>query len=705
MNTETPAFDDLALGKPVLKALNDIGYEKPSPIQAQTIPVLLEGRDVLGQAQTGTGKTAAFALPALTLIDLKIKAPQVMVLAPTRELAIQVAEAFKTYAAHLKGFHVLPIYGGQDYRVQTRALDRGVHVIVGTPGRMMDHMRRGNINRENLRMFTLDEADEMLRMGFIEDVEWILEKLPDTRQMALFSATMPPQIARIASKYLTNPEVVKIEVKTKTADTIRQRFWSVTGRNKLDALTRILEAEEIDAMLIFVRTKTSTLEIADKLEARGYAAAALNGDIQQKQRERTVDQLKRGKLDIIVATDVAARGLDVARVSHVLNYDIPTDTESYIHRIGRTGRAGRKGEAILFVAPREKRMMQTIERATNQSIEQLVLPSTEAINQQRIEKFQLRINHAIENESLGFYENLVKEYLASNPEHTATQAAAAIAHLLQGDVPFLQPAHQRNSGKRSEREHRSERHANSDRDYTSKERSHRERPERDRTDRKKPKHAEIEASPGNKFDHGGGKAKAKAKKPKIPMELYRLAVGKQHDVKAANIIGAIANESGIESQYIGTLTINDDHSTVELPEGMPKAIYKDLKKVWVCGQKLQISRMRDEYAARRRASVESDDKPARKSFSDKGGKKSHGKRTGSNDFSSSKGGAGKGRGNSGKSFKKRSQSSNKAKGKSFGKPGSNKHGHSGKSGGHESKPKSARGSAKGSGKNRESTTS
>jgi len=588
VNNDIPAFDQLALGKPILKALNDVGYEKPSPIQAQTIPVLLKGQDVLGQAQTGTGKTAAFALPTLTQIDLKNRAPQVLVLAPTRELAIQVAEAFKTYASHMKGFHVLPVYGGQDYRVQTRALDRGVHVIVGTPGRIMDHIRRGNIKLQELRTFILDEADEMLRMGFIEDVEWVLEKLPEKRQMALFSATMPHQIARIAERYLNEPEIVKIEVKTRTADTIRQRFWPVTGRNKLDALTRILEAEEIDAMLIFVRTKTSTVEISEKLEARGYASAPLNGDIQQKQRERTVDQLKKGKLDIIVATDVAARGLDVARVSHVLNYDIPSDTEAYIHRIGRTGRAGRSGEAILFVAPREKRMKQTIERATGKSIDQMEMPSTDEINKQRIEKFKLRISQTIESENISFYESLVEGYLSEHPHHTPAQMAAALAHLLQGDTPFLQPV----SSKRTDRDSRqndrsSARKSDKKRDGDRSFASERQKPKKHRDDKQH-----------EKQNHD---------KPKIPMEHFRIEVGQMHDVQASNIVGAIANEAGLESQFIGTINIHDKYSTVELPEGMPKAIFKDLKKVWVCGQKLQITKLGKE-----RSKDNADRKPNKK---------------------------------------------------------------------------------------------
>lgn len=591
VNNDTPAFDQLALGKPIIKALNDVGYEKPSPIQAQTIPVLLRGQDVLGQAQTGTGKTAAFALPVLTQIDLKNRAPQVLVLAPTRELAIQVAEAFKTYASHMKGFHVLPVYGGQDYRVQTRALDRGVHVIVGTPGRIMDHIRRGNIKLQELRTFILDEADEMLRMGFIEDVEWVLEKLPEKRQMALFSATMPHQIARIAERYLNDPEIVKIEVKTRAADTIRQRYWPVTGRNKLDALTRILEAEEIDAMLIFVRTKTSTVEISEKLEARGYASAPLNGDIQQKQRERTVDQLKKGKLDIIVATDVAARGLDVARVSHVLNYDIPSDTEAYIHRIGRTGRAGRSGEAILFVAPREKRMKQTIERATGKSIDQMEMPSTDEINKQRIEKFKLRISQTIENEDLSFYESLVEGYIKEHPHHTPAQMASALAHLLQGDTPFLQPV----SSKRTDRDHRQSDHGQSTRRSDTKRDSDRSFS----SERPKPK-KQKEARQHEKQNHD---------KPKIHMERFRIEVGQMHDVQASNIVGAIANEAGLESQFIGTIKIHDKYSTVELPEGMPKAIFKDLKKVWVCGQKLQISKLGKERSTDK---FDTDRKPNKK---------------------------------------------------------------------------------------------
>ncbi|MGH8400734.1 MAG: DEAD/DEAH box helicase, partial [Gammaproteobacteria bacterium] len=431
-----PAFRDLGLDPALLKALQDVGYETPSPIQARTIPHILAGTDVLGQAQTGTGKTAAFALPLLSRLDLKHAAPQVLVLTPTRELAIQVAEAFQRYAAHLKGFHVLPIYGGQDYRGQLQQLKRGVHVVVGTPGRVMDHMRRGTLQLGDLRSLVLDEADEMLRMGFIDDVEWILEQTPPQRQIALFSATLPTAIKRIAQKYLRDPQEIRIEVATATADTIRQRYWLVSGTHKLDALTRILEAEDFDAMLVFVRTKTATLELASRLEARGYSVAALNGDVQQKLRERTVQQLKNGAIDILVATDVAARGLDVERISHVVNYDIPYDTEAYVHRIGRTGRAGRSGEAILFVAPREQNMLRMIERATRQPITRMKLPSTEVINDQRIARFHQKITDTLAGGGLELYQKLIDAY---QQEHNVPgiEIAAALAKLVQGNTPLL----------------------------------------------------------------------------------------------------------------------------------------------------------------------------------------------------------------------------------------------------------------------------
>ncbi len=565
-DTVTP-FSDLSLNKSILKAVSDLGYETPSAIQAEAIPLILDGRDIIGQAQTGTGKTAAFALPILSSLNLKQKDPQVLVLAPTRELAIQVAEAFQKYAKNLKGFHVLPVYGGQDYRGQTSALKRGVHVIVGTPGRVMDHMRRGTLKLDNLKVLVLDEADEMLRMGFIDDVEWVLEQTPDNRQVALFSATMPQQIRRIATRYLDNPEEITIKQKTATAQTIRQRFWPVSGTHKLDALTRILEAEEFDAMIIFVRTKNSTVELADKLEARGYAAAAINGDIQQKQRERSIQNLKNGKLDILVATDVAARGLDVPRISHVLNYDIPHDTESYIHRIGRTGRAGREGDAILFVAPREKRLLAAIERATKKPIDMMELPSTELINDQRIEKFKQRITDTLGSQNLDMFNKMIGEYQQES-DAPALNIAAALAHLLQGESPFLL---QNKPQKKMDKSWKDGGHS-SDR---------------------KPSRRERERGNDRGRERNQDKGRDRSRKDKPPAEdmaSYRIEVGNNHDVKPGNIVGAIANEAGLDSNNIGHIKIYDDYSLVDLPNGMPKDVFNDLKKVWVSGQQLQISK-------------------------------------------------------------------------------------------------------------------
>ncbi len=571
MTTETvTAFNQLALNESLLKALDDVGYETPSPIQAATIPLLLQGDDIIGQAQTGTGKTAAFALPALSRLDLKQKNPQVLVLTPTRELAIQVAEAFQKYARHLQGFHVLPIYGGQDYRVQIRALERGVHVAVGTPGRVMDHMRKGTLKLNELKTLILDEADEMLRMGFIDDVEWVMEQTPDNRQVALFSATMPQQIRRIATKHLNNPHQITIKLKTATADTIRQRFWPVSGLHKLDALTRILEAEDFDAMIVFVRTKNSTVELAEKLEARGYSSAALNGDIAQNQRERTVNNLKKGKIDILVATDVAARGLDVTRISHVLNYDVPYDTEAYIHRIGRTGRAGRKGDAILFVAPREKRMLFAIEKATRQKITMMELPSTEKINDKRVEKFKQRITDALENEELNFFSQLVEQY---QQEHNipAIEIAAALAHLLQGETPLLLQNKPQKTGHQRNRDNWTDTHGDGD------ERSAGKRPSRKQGNAYAGRETRPSRDPSTESPVEAG------------MERFRLEVGHTHNVKPGNIVGAIANEAGIESKYIGRINIFDDYSLIDLPEGMPKELLYTLKKVWVAGQQLKIS--------------------------------------------------------------------------------------------------------------------
>src|SRR5450631_4069681 len=435
-NPVTASFRDLALSEPVLRALADVGYESPSPIQAATIPVLLSGADMLGQAQTGTGKTAAFALPALSRIDLTKHEPQVLVLVPTRELALQVSEAFLRYAAHIKGFHVLPIYGGQSYQPQLNALRRGVHVVVGTPGRVIDHMNRGTLKLGGLSLLVLDEADEMLAMGFVDAVESILEQTPPQRQVALFSATMAAPIRRIAAKHLRSPIEVTIKSKTSTATNIRHRYWMVSGMHKLDALTRILEAEEFDGMLVFTRTKQSTVELAEKLEARGFAAAPLNGDIPQPQRERTVARLKAGQIDILVATDVAARGLDVERIGHVVNYDVPYDTESYVHRIGRTGRAGRNGEAILFIAPRERSMLRAIERATRQVIEPMNLPTVDAVNALRIAKFKQRVAETIAKGEAAAFRPVLEQFEAETGL-PLIDIAAALASLSQGTTPLL----------------------------------------------------------------------------------------------------------------------------------------------------------------------------------------------------------------------------------------------------------------------------
>jgi ATP-dependent RNA helicase DeaD len=598
------SFRDLALSEPVLRALTDVGYESPSPIQAATIPVLLSGADMLGQAQTGTGKTAAFALPALTRIDLSKHEPQVLVLVPTRELALQVAEAFLKYAAHLKGFHVLPIYGGQSYQPQLNALRRGVHVVVGTPGRVIDHMNRGTLKLTGLTLLVLDEADEMLRMGFVDAVESILEQTPPQRQVALFSATLPAPIRRIASKHLRSPIEVTIKSKTSTATNIRQRYWIVSGMHKLDALTRILEAETFDGMLIFTRTKQATVELAEKLEARGFAAAPLNGDIPQPQRERTVARLKAGQIDIVVATDVAARGLDVERIGHVVNYDVPYDTESYVHRIGRTGRAGRKGEAILFIAPRERNMLRAIERATRQAIEPMNLPTVDAVNALRIAKFKQRVAETVANGEVAVFRPVL-EQLEAETGLPLIDIAAALASLSQGTTPLLlaskaeRPAeayapsaaaggHGRNEHEGRERAPGPGRAPRSERAPGS---GHGEgAPQR----AQKPERASAPENPRSHDTAGAdssGPRKPRAKSAAGLMETFRIEVGSVHGIKPGNIVGAIANEAGIEGVHIGRVDIREDHSFVDLPEGMPKQIFKDLQKVRVVGRELRISRV------------------------------------------------------------------------------------------------------------------
>ncbi|MCX2978635.1 DEAD/DEAH box helicase [Candidatus Marimicrobium litorale] len=575
MTTEslTTSFAQLALPAPLQKALVDVGYETPSPIQARIIPHMLEGADVLGQAQTGTGKTAAFALPILASLNIKEKLPQVLVLAPTRELAIQVAEAFQKYAKHMKGFHVLPVYGGSDYRAQLRQLQRGVQVVVGTPGRVMDHMRRSSLDLSGLKTLVLDEADEMLRMGFIDDVQWILEQTPEDRQIALFSATMPEAIRRIAKRHLREPREVAIKVKAISTPLIRQRVWMMAGVHKLDALTRILEVEDFDGMLIFVRTRIQTTELTDKLAARGHSVAALNGDIPQKQREQTVDRLKKGKLDIVVATDVAARGLDVKRVSHVINYDIPSDVESYIHRIGRTGRAGRTGDAILFAANRERRLLRAIEKSTGNAIEKMELPTAEQVTNKRMGQFKQRITETLDTADLELFRKLVDEY-QNEYGVPVIEIAAALGALAQGKKPLQDktPSAQKVEKQREKSEGGPTK----------------ERLERNRGSKKNEREQQTQRNtPTQKPKKSRGKSDA----PEIGMERFRLEVGETHGVKPANIVGAIANEAEIDSEYIGRIEILEDYSIVDLPEGMPKSLFKHLKSVWVSGQKLQISKL------------------------------------------------------------------------------------------------------------------
>ena len=571
----TPSFGDLGLSSSVLQAVSELGYEQPSPIQAASIPVLLAGDDLLGQAQTGTGKTAAFALPMLSRIDLSDNRTQILVLAPTRELAIQVAEAFQSYAHHMPRFHVLPIYGGQAYGGQLKQLRQGAQVVVGTPGRVMDHIRKGTLKLDALRALVLDEADEMMRMGFIDDVEWILEQTPETKQTALFSATMPEVIRRVAHKYLKTPQEIRIASKTATATTIRQRFWQVSGFHKIDALTRIMDIEEFDAMIVFVRTKNATVEVSDKLQARGFASAALNGDIPQAQREQTVEKLKKGQLDIIVATDVAARGLDVERISHVINYDIPYDTEAYVHRIGRTGRAGRQGDAILFVTPRERRMLNSIERATKQKVEKFEMPSTSDINAQRVARFKRKITDVLSSEDLELYTRLISD-LQTEEGIDPLQIAAALAHLAQGDDPLLLNETPRD---RQPRER--------DQDQGEGRESRRERGMRES---REPRAAREPREPRAPKAPPAPVARPLKDFPDIAMERYSVAVGYQDDVRPGSIVGAIANEAEIDSCYIGEIHIFDDFTTVDLPADMPKEILKVLKKARVCGKRLEMQR-------------------------------------------------------------------------------------------------------------------
>lgn len=586
-STTDISFKDLNLPEHLLQALEKVGYEKPSPIQAESIPLLLQGHDLLGQAQTGTGKTAAFALPMLARLDPEDTTTQLLVLAPTRELAIQVAEAFHTYASFNRQIKVLPIYGGQSYDNQIRPLKRGVQVVVGTPGRIIDHIKRGTLKLDKLKFLVLDEADEMLRMGFIDDVEWILSHAPAERQTALFSATMPDRIRNITNNYLKNPKLVKIASKVSTASTIRQRFCQVAGHHKLEALTRILEVEEFDGVIIFVRTKTATLELAEKLAARGYAVEPLNGDIPQNARERTVERLKDGKIDILIATDVVARGLDVERVSHVINFDIPYDTESYVHRIGRTGRAGRQGDAILFISHREKRLLFAIEKATKQRIEPMPIPSVSELNEQRLKRFKQAVIEAMDDDSI---ESLIPiiEAIQTETEATPEVLMAALAKIAQGEEPLLL--------KESDRPDLSERAPRGD------------RPERGDRFRDRGERGEGRG----RGDRGGERTERGPRRRSTPdegMQRYKLEVGHAHGVKPGNIVGAIANEAGIESKHIGAIEIYDNYSTVDLPQGMPAEIRQILQKARVAGQRMNLREWSEEPPRRDNRDKPRFDKP------------------------------------------------------------------------------------------------
>ncbi|WZH38390.1 MAG: DEAD/DEAH box helicase [Microbacterium enclense] len=543
-NPDKLTFADLGLDAAVLKALKDVGYETPSAIQAATIPVLLQGRDVVGLAQTGTGKTAAFALPVLSQMETGHKNPQALVLAPTRELALQVCEAFEKYAAHIKGVSVLPVYGGQGYGQQLSALRRGVDVIVGTPGRIMDHLDKGTLDLSELKFLVLDEADEMLKMGFAEDVETILADTPSTKQVALFSATMPAQIRRISAQYLNDPEEITVKTKTTTSANITQRYLVVSYQQKIDALTRILEVENFEGMIVFTRTKNETETVAEKLRARGYTAAAINGDIAQVQRERTVNQLKSGKLDILVATDVAARGLDVERISHVVNYDLPIDTESYVHRIGRTGRAGRTGDAISFVTPRERRMLVAIEKATRQPLTEMSLPSVDDVNATRLTRFDDAITTALEDTAaIATFRDVVAHYVAHHDVPEA-DVAAALAVVAQGDTPLLL-----------------------EEETLPQQRFDRDRPAReprggdDRSDRR----------------GGGGR-----------FATYRIAVGRRQRVEPRQIVGALANEGGLRRNDFGAIQIRQDFSLVELPADLSRDTINRLADTRISGQLIDL---------------------------------------------------------------------------------------------------------------------
>ena len=572
--SEPVTFESLNLSPAILKAVEELGYKTPSEIQAQCIPLLLERKDVLGLAQTGTGKTAAFALPLLNNIDPSVKQPQILVLTPTRELAIQVAEAFEQYAKHTRGVEVLALYGGQSYSIQLSALRRGAQIIVATPGRLIDHINRGTIKFDSLQALVLDEADEMLRMGFIDDVENIMEKTPREKQTCLFSATMPKQIQNISSKYMNNPEQVHISARNSTVSSVEQVFWNASV-HKNKAIVRFLEAEQYEGAIVFVRTRNDTVQLAELLEREGFSAAPLNGDMNQQARERTVDRLKSGMLNIVIATDVAARGLDVDRLSLVINYDIPQDSEAYVHRIGRTGRAGRTGKAILFVKHNERYLLKNIIRHTNSDIAQVELPTAKIVEEKRIAALQAKLTIALENKDITFF-NEVAANMAQKLELAPEDLAGALLCLAQQQSPIKVEEVKIQQRERSERNDRNPRNDRGDRGRRN-ERS--ERPARDR-----------DAKPRERNSRDAG-----------PMDTYRIEVGREHGVQVKNIVGAIANEADISSKFIGDIRLHDSHSTVQLPQNMPKDVLDHFQKVFICKRPMGLTLTQDQGPAEPRA--------------------------------------------------------------------------------------------------------
>ncbi|MCP2120370.1 DEAD/DEAH family ATP-dependent RNA helicase [Enterobacter mori] len=562
-------FADLGLKAPILESLNDLGYEKPSPIQAECIPHLLAGRDVLGMAQTGSGKTAAFSLPLLNNIDPDLRAPQILVLAPTRELAVQVAEAMTEFSKHMRGVNVVALYGGQRYDVQLRALRQGPQIVVGTPGRLLDHLKRGTLDLSKLSGLVLDEADEMLRMGFIEDVETIMAQIPEGHQTALFSATMPEAIRRITRRFMKEPQEVRIQSSVTTRPDISQSYWSVYGMRKNEALVRFLEAEDFDAAIIFVRTKNATLEVAEALERSGYNSAALNGDMNQALREQTLERLKDGRLDILIATDVAARGLDVERISLVVNYDIPMDSESYVHRIGRTGRAGRAGRALLFVENRERRLLRNIERTMKLTIPEADLPNAELLGKRRLEKFAAKVQQQLESSDLDQYRALLSQIqpVAEGEELDMETLAAALLKMAQGERSLIVPP---DAPMRPKREFR-------DRDDRFERRG-------DRNDR---------GPRGDRPERGGEDRPRRERRDAGEMELYRIEVGRDDGVEVRHIVGAIANEGDISSRYIGNIKLFGTHSTIELPKGMPGEVLQHFTRTRILNKPMNMQLMGD----------------------------------------------------------------------------------------------------------------